>query len=238
MQKIKSKFRFIKFLMYSIAVFFIALLVLSFTTQPYWVYHWLGTSQSDMVEIPDCIIVMGGSGMPSEEGLMRTYVSAFYANHLPNSKLIIALPGDTLDPMSSICLMKDELVLRGVDFNRISYEAVATNTRGQAIAIFQTHPHLASKQLAIVSSPEHMLRTILSFRKAGFQNVGGFPAFPQALEADFVFEDEKLGGRTLLIPEIGENTQLRYQFWNHLKYEILIFREFTALTFYKLKGWV
>ena len=31
---------------------------------------------------------------------------------------------------------------------------------------------------------------------------------------------------------------LRYRFWTHLKYEILIIREFSALTYYKLSGWI
>ncbi len=238
MHREKSRVPFLRYLIYSIAAFFVLLIVMSFTTQPFWIYHWLGTSQSEMDEIPECIIVMGGSGMPSEEGLMRSYTSAQLAQQLPDAQIVIALPGDTLDSLSSVCLMKQELILRGIVAERISFESIGTNTRGQALELIQKNPGLQDKQVAIVSSPEHMLRSILTFRKAGFEKVGGIPAFQQALEVDFSYDDKKLGGRNEFFPHLGNNTQLRYQFWNHMKYEILIIREFTALAFYKLKGWV
>ena len=46
------------------------------------------------------------------------------------------------------------------------------------------------------------------------------------------------GGNKTLLPNVGSNTSVRYQFWNHLKYEIMIAREMTALTYYKLRGWI
>ena len=57
------------------------------------------------------------------------------------------------------------------------------------------------------------------------------------MEADFSFNDEKLGGNKA-IPNIGNNIQLRYQFWNHLGYQIRVYREYLAIAFYKLKGWI
>ncbi len=83
-----------------------------------------------------------------------------------------------------------------------------------------------------------MRRAILTFRKAGFQHVTGLPAFEQSVDFDLAFNDDELGGRKRFIPDIGHNTQIRYQFWIHLEYEILIIREIVALGFYNLKGWI
>ena len=90
----------------------------------------------------------------------------------------------------------------------------------------------------LITSPEHMRRAVLCFRKAGFEKVNGLPAFENALEADLKFDDDKLGGNNTLIPDVGESIKARYQLWNHLKYEILIAREIVALGYYRLRGWI
>jgi hypothetical protein len=83
-----------------------------------------------------------------------------------------------------------------------------------------------------------MRRAVLVFRKAGFTRVSALPAFESAIEAKLFFEDDQLGGNKILVPDIGGNTEVRYQFWNHLKYEILIAREMAAMGYYKLRGWI
>ena len=82
-----------------------------------------------------------------------------------------------------------------------------------------------------------MKRSILTFRKIGFQDVGGFPSFEYAIECDLKYDDKNLGGNKF-VPDIGKNLNLRYQFWNHMKYEIIFIREFLALGYYKIKGWI
>ena len=83
-----------------------------------------------------------------------------------------------------------------------------------------------------------MRRAVLCFRKIGFEKVNALPAFENAAEADFSFIDKELGGRQTMIPDVGSNTQVRYQVWTHLKYEILIAREIIAIGYYWLRGWI
>jgi uncharacterized SAM-binding protein YcdF (DUF218 family) len=92
--------------------------------------------------------------------------------------------------------------------------------------------------ILLITSPEHMRRTVLSFRKVGFEKVNALPAFENALEADLSFKDDDLGGNKKGVPDVGKSINMRYQLWNHLKYEILIFREIVALTYYWLRGWI
>lgn len=225
--------------LWSLGSLFLTIIILSFTTLPYWGYYWLGTSQSKITEKPDYIVMLGGGGMPSESNLMRAYFVFKAAKESPKSKIVISIPGNSSDPKSTAHLVANELVLKGIDSTRILYEELGTNTRSQALKLQQFNSeNLIEKSILLVTSPEHMRRAVLVFKKTGFTKVSALPAFENAIEANLFFDDDKLGGNKTLIPDIGGNTEIRYQFWNHLKYEILIARELTALAYYKLRGWI
>jgi uncharacterized SAM-binding protein YcdF (DUF218 family) len=227
----------LKWIIMVFGVFGFILFLLSFTTAPYYIMHWLGTHDTRLLKDPDYIIVMGGSSMPGEENLMRTWYAAEYANIFPGSRLVITLPSDSTDSISDINLMKKELIMRGINADRIQLEPAGHNTREEALKISKMISNFHARQIAIVTSPFHMRRSILTFRNAGFCYVGGLPAFEGIVTADLSFDDKKLGGNRL-IPGVGTNLTLRYQFWNHLKYEILELREFFALIYYQMKGWI
>ena len=195
--------------------------------------------------------------MPSESGLIRCWYAAKAANHFTKAKIIIALPGDTTTKKSSINSMKNELLIRGIAADRILLENTGTNTRAQALNIIQTISNIEQrmlngdyirnskfvdryskfKSLLIVTSPEHLTRAVLTFKEAGFKKVDGVPAFEEAIEGDISFNGKKLGGRKW-IPDIGKNITLRYEFWTQMNYEFLLLREFFALSYYKMEGWI
>lgn len=214
-------------------------LLFSFTTLPFWAYYWLGTSESRITEKPDYIILLGGGGMPSESNLIRAYYTFQAAQQSPESKIIISIPGDTTDTKSAVSLVANELVLKGIDRKRILFESVGTNTRMEGLCIEKmVGDGKQNTSILIVTSPEHMRRSVKVFRKIGFKRINALPAFERQLEASLIFRDSELGGRKILAPEIGGSITVRYQFWNHLKYEILVGRELTALAYYKLRGWI
>jgi uncharacterized SAM-binding protein YcdF (DUF218 family) len=217
-------------------LFFTVLLVVALTSLPYWGYYWLGTSKSVLKWKPEVIVMLGGSGMPSESNLMRSWFASSAAGDCPECEVLIVMPGDTTDKLSTPVKMRSELIIRGVNSQKIRFESNGTNTRSQALECLR----LIGKEtpILIITSPEHMRRAVLSFRKAGFEKVNALPAFENAAEADFSFVDKELGGRQMLIPDVGQNTQVRYQVWNHLKYEIVIARELAALTYYRIRGWI
>lgn len=238
MNKIKSIYflRLLRNLFVLIGIFFSICVLLALTSQPFWGYHWLGTSKSEFKCTPNSIILLGGGGMPSQSALMRSWYVEQAARSFAKANIIIAMPGDLEDSLSTPQLMKKELQIRGIDANRIRFENKGTNTRAQALNC----QGLIKMQSAIllVTSPEHMRRSVLCFQKAGFEKVNALPAFENDVEADLTFDDNKLGGKKMFLPDIGKNTNMRYQLWNHLKYEILIAREMGALTYYKLRGWI
>jgi uncharacterized SAM-binding protein YcdF (DUF218 family) len=238
--KFLGKFRKAFFaLIFTSGLFFLIMLFLSFTSLPFWGYYWLGTSQSKIEGKPDYIVLLGGGGMPSESNLMRAFFVFMAAQKAPDSNIIISIPGDTANPNSTARLVAAELISKGIDSVRIHYEEIGTNTRSQALQLQHFEgTNLTGKSVLLVSSPEHMRRAVLTFRKAGFKKISALPAFEDALESDLSFNDKELGGSQVLLPDIGSNTTVRYQFWNHLKYEILIAREMAALGYYKLRGWI
>lgn len=210
--------------------------IIAFTSLPFWAYYWLGTSQSELNEKPETIIFLGGSGMPSKSNLIRSWFVAQAARSFPQAKVIIAMPGDISDSLSTPVLMKNELLLRSIGESRIIFENEGTNTRSQVLNC-QGLVKMQSPVL-VVTSPENMRRTVLCFKKAGFEKVNALPAFENAPEADLTFNDDTLDETKTLAPDVGKSINIRYQVWNHLIYEILFVREIAALSYYKIRGWI
>lgn len=228
--------RLLRNLFVLIGIFFSICIILALTSQPFWGYHWLGTSKSEIKWEPQSIILLGGGGMPSQSALMRSWYVEKAAKSFPKANIIIAMPGDLEDSLSTPQLIKKELEIRGLNSEKIQFEDEGTNTRAQALNCQRLIKMQAP--ILLVNSPEHMRRSILCFQKAGFERVNALPAFENAIEADLSFDDDKLGGKRKFVPDVGDNINMRYQLWNHLKYEILIARELVALTYYKLRGWI
>ena len=212
------------------------MIILSFTSVPLWMYYHLGSPSYKIKEKPNYIVVMSGNGMPSESGLIRTYFTAEVANEFPKAKVIVTMPTlDLEDTLSGSYLMKKEIIIRGISENRILRESKGTNTRSQALSVLEMTDTLAS--ILIVTSPEHMYRSIKSFEKVGFKNVYGKSAFARESEASFDFDDKDLGGNTFIF-SIGKNKTLRYQFWSNFKLQVIVYREYCAIMFYRLKNWI
>lgn len=210
--------------------------IIAFTTAPFWGMYWLGTSKAKQV-YPDKIVLLGGGGMPSESNLMRLWYSIEEGHKYPDAQLILAIPGDTTDNESAICKIAEYAVERGINWDRIRYEPNGGNTRAQALNIFNDY-YSDQDTFLLVTSPEHLRRSVLTFQKAGFTKLGGIPAFPVALEGNLIFSESQTGKTATGVPEIGDNLQVRYQFWNHLIYEIVLMREYCALMYYKINGWI
>jgi len=209
------------------------MLVLGFTSLPYQAYHHLGTTNSALAGDPDIIILLGGSGMPSPDGLIRTYYTAQAAMKYSEAIIIIAHPHGVVDSLGQLRLMAQELIFKGVDSTRIAFEPYGFNTCSQALHIAAMYAiekqHLA---LLLVTSPEHMYRAVKTFNKAGFPHVGGFSAFEKPIDEDKI--TDKTEAEDLRVRSLS----LRYNIWSYLQYELIVLKEYTAIAYYKLKGWI
>ena len=77
-----------------------------------------------------------------------------------------------------------------------------------------------------------MYRSIKSFKKAGFIHVSGFAAFEKPVDEEKVMDKENTKDTRV------RNLSLRYNMWSYLHYELLVLREYCAISYYKLKGWI
>lgn len=210
-------------------------IMFSFTDHPFWAIYWLGTHNAELEAEPNLLVLMGGGGMPSPDGLNRCYHAANAGNYHEKCKIIIAVPADTaMGKDSPEKLMAQELILRGIDSTRFIFESEGTNTYSQVMNIksILCNSVCDTFYIRVITSPEHVLRTVAVFRKAGFSHVGGHPAFASDIS------EESLLKRKDLRHLKDERLNLRYNMWNYLKYEITLLREYTAILYYKIRGWM
>lgn len=240
----KSKWQVIrkavKILFITISCFLIACVLFAFTTGPYWVYHWLGTSESEYHFKPDYIIIMGGSGFPGESSLIRSWFAAEIWKKDRSATVIITQPAAACvrPEFSDAWGIRKDLMIRGVDSTKILLEIKGKNTREEGMEVLKIAPGSETKACVLITSPEHMRRSILTFRKLGFSKLGGMPTFNASGPVDLDYKDNQLGGNQMPLPNVGGSLQLRYQFWNHLRYQVICYRELMGLLWYRLRGWI
>lgn len=225
--------KFLKRFFVVLGVVFALFLILAITPAPFYMHYNLGqdpNQDTTYIFEPQHIIMMGGAGMPSANNLMRLYYTAGLASFY-DCPVTIALPYD------SICHAKIDqyLVNQGVT-REIIHDTIGTNTRSQVLALSENYPELLTTNILVITSPEHLRRTVKCFNKAGFQQVRGVAAYEGTVDFDLSLENQILKGKET-IPSV-ESTKLRYTFWNYLKLEIDTYREYFALLYYKIKGWI
>ena len=228
--------RVLRYLVFTLGIVFMIMLLLAATTVPFYAWHYLGVEKSGNIKEPDYIVLLGGSSIPSENGLLRTFYTSRLSEKFPKARIVIAIPGKLNDMADAPHMLENEIVRRTNPSQPVLFINKGANTREQALEM--SRKISTSAALTLVTSPEHMYRAVLTFRKAGFTDVSGLPTFEQSLsDSAIFFNDKELQGNKRM-PAIGKNLQVRYQFWHHLKLEVIVIREYFAITYYKLRGWI
>lgn len=229
----RTLLRFLRRFFSIIGIISFILFVLSFTDLPYYAYYNLSTVGEKLPADPDVIVILGGAGMPSPDGLIRTYYAAEAANKYKTASIIIALPYNETDSLHQLKLMATELIIRGIDSSRIRYEPLGFNTRSQALNIAGMYENKKEQPaILLISSPEHMYRSVKTFRKAGFSYVSGTAAFEHPVDEEKIRDKENTGDARV------KSLDLRYNMWSYLHYELLVAREYFAILYYRVKGWI
>ncbi len=210
--------------------FGLIILVLAFTDLPYYAYYDLALTEKISDQKTDYIVLLGGDGMPSPDGLIRSYYTAAKANADTNAKIIIALPKNEDGSSKQLDLYRDELMIKGISSERILYESSGFNTYTQVVNISKLVD--SSNSICIVSSPEHIYRAYACFKAIGFQNLSTLPCFEVPNE-ESVLKDKKKK-----ILSSGQFLSIRYNFWSYLQYEVKVAREYAAISYYKFRSWI
>jgi uncharacterized SAM-binding protein YcdF (DUF218 family) len=201
---------------------FVAQIVIGFTGLPHELTSWLAGNDFRSDGAPRYVVVLGGGGIPSETGLIRTYHAAAFDVAHTGLTHIVALPSDGDPTTNSVGRMRDELVMRGIPAASIRMEYRGRDTHEQAANVRTLlGPDALNQSVIVVTSPYHLRRALLCFRKEGFRRVSGLPAQSIGAEAD-----------------LGPGVAWRYVFWSNLENTIAAARELLALLQYGLKGWI
>ena len=160
-------------------ILFFTMLVLAFTSAPFYLHFNLGQNPNDDVEVsnPQLVMMFGGAGMPSEDNLMRLYHTAALARHFDVPVLLV-------HPEDSLCQAEMTRILRQGGIDSILYMTEGANTRSQAVELMNAYPELSEKELIVVTSPEHVRRTVKCLNKVGFRNTIGKAAYPATVDFD------------------------------------------------------
>jgi uncharacterized SAM-binding protein YcdF (DUF218 family) len=184
--------------------------------------NWLRFEEAALAGRPDTIVVLGGAGIPSATGLMRTYHAAQLAHKWPDARVIVAHPSSPGAAVDNAARMADELELRGIEPVRIVRLREGRNTHAQAGAVRALLGDAGRDQrLALVTTGSHMRRAVLCFRREGFTHVAGIWTYTAS-------GDEDLGGGRFW----------RYGFWANWRAQIEHLREGVALAVYQARGWI
>lgn len=221
----------IKAIIFTLGIISALMIVLAFTSKPFYWWYDLGQNPDEetVVTKPLYIVMFGGAGMPSEDNLMRLYHTAALANYFE-------VPVVLVHPKDSVCQKEMTRYLQQNGIENILYMTTGANTRSQAVELMNRYPELANYQSIVVTSPEHIKRTVKCLKKVGFNHVIGKAAYPANVDFDLSLKKQKLGGNKA-IPSV-ESVKMRYTFFNYLKLEITCIREWIALEYYKMKGWI
>lgn len=218
-------------LIQALGVATLIMLTLALTPLPSKVQDWLAGGGDALVNGPDVIVMMGGGGIPSETGLMRCFAVGVQAHRFPKARVVVAMPFEP-DETDGVSRVMNELIGRGVERGRITQASKGHHSREQAQEVWKLlDGERKQPTIQIVSSPEHIRRSVMAFRKAGFKTVGGAPAYGYALKADLSLPRE---GR---LPDPAQTVLFRYRFWGSLSCEVRVLRELAALCYYRIKGW-
>lgn len=224
--------RVLKTTVRAMGILAMVLLVLAFTRIPFDAHRSLGTAAGECAVAVDHIVVLGGSGMPSGPELLRLHRAAQVALEFPKAKILVVQPQDA----AVIAAMVQELMLRGVRLTRIEVLPAGENTREQALLCARRWTG-EEGSIALVTAPENMYRSVQAFRRAGLARVCGIPAWDHAMDHHFRYDHAALGGRSYL-PDVSAAPSVRYTFWNYLKLEVTCLREYVAIAYYGLNGWL
>ncbi|HRH68954.1 MAG TPA: ElyC/SanA/YdcF family protein [Flavobacteriales bacterium] len=208
------------------------MIVLAFTRIPFDLHRWLGMAGVECTG--GHIVVLGGSGMPSGPELLRLHHAALLAHEDTSRRITVIHPG-TPDVLAE---MVDELVVRGVALSRITVLNEGENTREQAMVFWRRDPP-PHAPVILVTAPENMFRSVKTFQllSRGPGQVCGASAWDHAMDHDFAYRHKAIGGKPW-VPDVSDDPSLRYTFWNYLKLEITCLREFAAIAYYTLNGWI
>lgn len=165
-------------------------IVLQFTEVPERALSWLANpptteryrAEENEGEAPGAVLLMAGSGIPGETGLIRVWHAAEVARQFPEARVYLALPKAAEGAREAYLR---ELEVRGVERWRVTVLGDGNDTYHQAEAAakaFSTGLERGAG-VVVVTSPEHEYRVVACLRRMGVtRRLWACPAYSRSLD--------------------------------------------------------
>ncbi len=127
----------------------------------------------------DYIVVLGSQVKPSGPAVVtRLRLDKAYEYASENHETLIIVSGGqgSNEPASEASVMKDYLVARGIDENRILMEDQSTSTSENLQYCSSLYEDLSGSSVGIVTSNFHIFRALSIAKKCGYTDIYGIPA--------------------------------------------------------------
>lgn len=221
---------FAKSWLYGMGVLSSIFLCLALTDLPYRAYQQLksievGSSASQV----RAIVVFSGVGMPSGEGLMQLRsVQQLHAS-MPSAQVWVFSPTRDSIATDQLKRYQEELSRLGVSDSLVTLISSGNNTRTQSQDLAAIIGEEGGS-IALVTVPIQQYRARRACQRLGIKVVGFGYMEDQPLPNEVLTDSKGLVGRLSIL--------LRYKWWSYLQLEIKVMREYTAIAYYWLRGWI
>lgn len=201
---------------------------LSFTDLPFHALLALSMPDRSATTNQDVVVLMSGAGSISGDGLLRSYHAALALERFPNAQLVVAMPLDSGSTKEPLDMLEGFFSDSALTHMSIMFETKGINTHQQAANITNiiTDHNL---RLLIITAPHHVYRSIKAFEREGFANVSAMAAFEKPIREDLLTDGKGSG---------VQQVSIRYNTWSYMHHELDVLREFCAIGYYWLMGWV
>lgn len=211
---------------FAFGVFSFLFLILCFTPLPYYLYHNPANYPIKKYLPVQGILVPGGNGMPTADGLFRCYKAAEALQQYKTAKCYILHVSELNDTTSEIFLMKKEMEKLGISSNRIILLARGKTTYEQMKQFAELKTDTANN-LMVITKPVHFYRCRKVLQKMGYSNVFSYYVHENNTPEELITKKSK---------NISDNPALRYNLWSYAIYLIEVMREYFAIGYYYLTG--
>lgn len=188
--------------------------VLQFTPVPERALSWLanpptteryGAAGSEWEgDAPGAVLLLAGSGIPGETGLVRAWHAAELARRFPEARVYLALP-EAAEGAREAYLR--ELDVRGVERWRVTVLGEGNDTYHQAEAAAKAFSVGLERGagVVVVTSPEHEYRVVACLRRQGVtRRLWACPAYSKSLDDPQGTEPEMRISPATLEPSVAE----------------------------------
>ncbi|HRH99664.1 MAG TPA: hypothetical protein PK006_01315 [Saprospiraceae bacterium] len=210
--------------------FTVFICVLAFSSMPYREFRRLSVVEPRSSFVPQWIICLSGNEYPSPDALGLFFELGACIKKYPHAQSIYSFPCNSNCDSKKAALI-EELKLRTDSLTHFSIFTEGYNSYSQLYKIAE-QLNFKTDAIMLIAPAPHTFRSIAVLKKMGFTNVCGYSSL------SIPFSNEELSQISKMPYGRQVPMDLRYNFWNYLKYEIEIGREWIALLYYKINGWI